>query len=677
MKINLDNYSVTTKAPEVKGKFINRELSFLSFNQRVLYYAHAPETPLNERLNFLAITGSNLDEFISVRYAYAEKNKETEPAKDILNEIITFKKTQNAVFNELKELLQEKGKRITKLSKLDKKYQRKAHSIFQNLIFPVLTPIHIGSINDYPNLYSGQTCIACIIGTEKTESVNIIPINKSLDPVYEIDGNIITIDDIILSNLDSLFINKEIKSKGVFRVIKDASVELNHDTSRFLIDRMEETLIERSLAKPIFMDISKDTPNDLKAFLSSIFNISNKNIFSDSHFIDYKRLNKISLVDDESCSFKPFTPYVFTNQDNHFSLFQTLNDQDLLLHHPYDSFETVIRFLNHAADDPYVVAIKQTLYRVSPQDSPIVAALCRAAQNGKSVSVLIEIKARFDEENNIRLINKLKSSGVNVLLGLEYLKTHCKMCLVIRKEGDSLKVYSDVATGNFNEKTAELYTDLSFLTSRQKIGTDLLHVFNIISGFSTPDDKLQKIDYSPVTLRKKFIKLIEREIDNAKKKRPAEILLKLNSISDPLIINKLYEAAEKGVHITIICRGITSIVARENIEIKSIVGRFLEHSRVYYFQNDKNPEYYISSADLLTRNLDRRVEIMVNLKDSTVENKLRYILKALKMDDKNSFSMDHTGTYRKNKGTFDCHQWLIDNADGRGKLKKEKINNNK
>lgn len=284
--------------------------------------------------------------------------------------------------------------------------------------------------------------------------------------------------------------------------------------------------------------------------------------------------------------------------------------------------------------------------------------------------MLIEIKARFDEENNIRLVSKLKNSGANVILGLEYLKTHCKLCVVIRREGEKLRIYSHVATGNYNEKTARLYTDISYLTSKQKIGMDLLHIFNILSGYSSPDEKLQKIYYAPVTLRKNLIKCIDREISNAKKGKKAEIFMKINSFSDKIMAEKIYEAADKGVHVYIICRGVCSIVPRKNLFIKSIVGRFLEHSRIYYFKNNNSPEYYISSADLLTRNLDKRVETLISLKDSSVVKQLQWIIDVFKADKANSFIIDKEGKWHHDKGDFSCFDWFIKHTDERKKLKK-------
>lgn len=672
MKINLDNYSVEDKVPKIKGKYINRELSWLSFNNRVLYCASNKELPLNEKLKFLAISCSNLDEFISVRYAGALNDK-NEPTKKILNGIKECLKKQNKIYMCLKDELKKEGKHISKIENLSKKEKEEVRRIFKYTTFPMLTPISIGSTNEIPIFYSGQNCIAVTVKQNDIENLIIIPISKMIESLYIINNKVIMIEDIILYSLESLFINKEIVSYGYFRVIKDASVILNHDTSTFLLDRMVSTIEKRDMANPLFLEVCKDMPKRLKNILINVFGIESCNVYSDAFILDYTRFMNHKILPDKY-SYKPFEPSSYEFVEDTYSIFSAIRNRDILLHHPYDSYETVVKFIEHAAIDPNVLAIKQTLYRVSSEDSPIVNALCKAAKRGKSVSVLIEIKARFDEQRNISLINKLEKSGVNVLLGLEYLKTHCKMCIVIRKENDKLSVYSHIATGNYNEKSAKQYTDISYLTSKQKIGMDLLHIFNILSGISTPDEKLEKVFYAPVNLRKRLIKNIDREISYAKKGKDSEIFLKLNSINDPEMINKLYEAADSGVKVYIISRGITSLLPRKNLYIKSIVGRFLEHSRIYYFKNNNNEEYYISSADMLTRNLNRRVEILLLINDKESVKKLKNIINVFKEDKKNSFCMKENGEYVHLKGSFDCHQWFIDNSQSNLKFKIAKRN---
>lgn len=629
-------------------KFINRELSWIEFNKRVLDCADNPDTPLNERMNFLSITTSNLDEFIAVRFGYVWHHKNEEPYKKILKEIQKFIVEQQKVYQKLcKELTKHKIKIHNEICG-----NKDTKNIFNSKVFPLLTPVSVGSYNDIPTLANGQMCIACEVDTQMV----LIPIDRNIDKLFKVGNDVYLTENIILEYLDQLFVSKKIKSSLVFRVIKDYSIELKHDENKFIIERMNDVLTRRKKSKNIFIEIIKNkTSGEIINRIIDLLKIPVNNAYYTNITTDFKRFNQHLL--NENFSYPPFDQRYF-NTDNNFSLLSVLDTKDILLHHPYDSFETVVKFIEHAAIDPKVVAIKQTLYRVSGMDSPIVNALCRAAKNGKQVSVLVEIKARFDEENNIHLIDKLESAGCTVLYGLEYLKTHCKMCVVIRKEYGELKFYSNIGTGNYNEKTANIYTDLSYFTSKYKIGIDLLNVFNIISGVSRPEDKLNKVYYSPLTLRKTLVKNIDREISNVKNGKEGEIIIKVNSISDKDIVAKLYEAASYGVKITIICRGVCSIVPTKNIFIKSIVGRFLEHSRIYYFKNNKSPEYLISSADLLTRNLDRRVEIMVSLKGTNVISSVKKILNKLIKDEANSFIMNKDGKYEKNKGDYNAHEHL-------------------
>lgn len=674
MKLNLENYTMEIKSTKVNGQFIPRDLSWIDFNYRVLSCANNKKIPLNERMKFLAITQSNLNEFIAVRFAsaYNEKSSNKILYKNLLKNIRKFKNKQTHAFKNLKLELQEKGLIFTKIDNLNKKEKDIIYKEYIDNIFPLLTPINASSLNqNSSDIKTGQICISVIITQHGRDIMSIVPIPTEIDSIYQLGNKIILIEDIILYFLeDTLFINKNITSKGVFSIVRDASLLLSHDESRFIIDRMNDVLEQRNISDIIFMETTRKTPRELVDNLLYLFNIPENHFFDDSCIINFKRFMQKLLPNNYS--YEEFTPFEYETSENYYSLFDTLKDRDILLHHPYDSYSTVVKFIQHAANDPDVVGIKQTLYRVSSVDSPIVNALCEASRQGKKVSVLIEIKARFDEENNIKVINKLQSSGATIITGPEYLKTHCKMCVVIRNEHGKLKIYSHLGTGNYNESTSKIYTDLSYLTSKQKIGVDLLHVFNILSGYSSPDEKLQKISYSPVTLRKTILKCIDREISNVKKGKKAEIFIKVNSLSDNVMVNKLYEAADAGVNVYVICRGVCSIVPRKNIFIKSIVGRFLEHSRIYYFLNNDNDEYYISSADLLTRNLDKRIETLVSLKDSNVTKQLKWIIKVFKEDTKNSFIMKSDGSWELPSGDFDAHQWMIEYSDVRKKKKKWK-----
>ena len=659
MKINT-NYEAVTKEVDVKsGPFINREFSWLDFNTRVLDCALVKSNPLNERLNFLGITTSNLDEFLSVRFAYAYHEKHHSPYKEILKRIHRHIHKQVETYRILKSELEKEGITIIKPSKLDKKEIQKLKGYFLSSVFPMLTPILVNDFNDICILQSSEPCVGCLIKHGSDDILAVLQIPKSVSPVVPIGHNrYVMIEDVVLMFLSELFINKEIRSKGVFRIIKDASFCLSHDENRFVVDRMQDIILMRKTSKALFIEIESNMNTQLKTMIMEQFGVPKSHVHEEHELIDFRRFSKYKFLSDKH-SYKPFKAKPFEGKGR-YSIFSAVDDRDILLHHPYDSYDTIVRFINHAAIDPDVLAIKQTLYRVSSIDSPIIDGLCKAAKNGKQVSVLVEIKARFDEENNIHLIDKLESSGCHVILGTEYLKTHCKMCVVIKRDGRDYKIYSHIGTGNYNEKTSRIYTDLSYFTSKYKIGLDLLYIFNILSGISTPDSKLKRIAYSPITLRKTLLRNIDREIDHAKKGKKAEIFIKVNSMSDKIMAQKLYEAASKGVQIYILCRGACSMVACKNIYIKSIVGRFLEHSRIYYFKNDNNAEYYISSADLLTRNLDRRIEILLQITDGKAINKLKDIIRILKKDERNSFQMNHSGSYERIKGDYDAHQKFIE-----------------
>ncbi len=642
-----------------ESNFIQREESWLEFNKRVLHCCYRVGIPLNEKLKFLGITSSNLDEFISVRYSSLITEDSDEIRKKVLDEIKSFIDAQEETYCQLLTELEDEGLKISNIEKLNKDEKGKLKEMFDRDMFPLLTPINIGNANDLPNLISGQTYIVVTVKEPDGEVINLVPIPPSIPKMYTFGNRIIFVENVILKYVNKLFIKKDIDSLGYFRVIKDANILLNHDKSKFILDRMSDTLLKRKFSKPLFMEISSTIPKKIRNALMAVFDLQ-KSAVHVGYALDYTRFMKPLLP--EEFSDKPFTPAQYEALGEQFSLFSELEDRDILLHHPYDSYDTVLKFIDHAADDRNVLAIKMTLYRVSSIDSPIIQSLIRAVQNGKQVSVLVEIKARFNESMNIDIVNRLKYAGVNVILGEEYLKTHCKFCIVARQEDSGVRIYSHIATGNYNEKTAKIYTDISYFTSRQKIGYDLVNVFNILSGLSDPDGKLNKVYYSPINLRSKLVKQIDKEISAAKKGKDARIVIKVNSISDELMVEKLYEAADSGVDITIICRGVCSIVPRKNLRIKSVVGRFLEHSRVYYFHNGGDESWFISSADLLTRNLDKRVEILVSLDNKRIVKKLGTILEALIRDEYNSYAMDEHGGFTWMGDGFNAHQWFIDDA---------------
>lgn len=667
--------------------YINRELSWMEFNKRVLHQAVRKEVPLLERLKFLGITASNLDEFLMVRFASVlNKIKMEREDTDIagllpqeeyellFDEIVKFKRLQEDTYVRLRKKLLKHNLNISKFKDLSVKEKAQAERLFTRSIFPLLTPITFDTTKDFPLIHSKQLCI--IVGLEDKRNphlnvVSVIPIDTGLQRLYQIESDdkdeakYILLEEIIYNHLHKIFINKEIVYKGCMRVVREADIELDKNKDIYIIDRMRQILQQRENSIPVFMDISGDIPKGLLKLLIKIFEINKKHVYKASTIVDLSFFAGLPIKESifEYDSFEPQYPEELIGEHD---MFTAIDNGDILLHHPYESFGPVIKFLEHAADDKDVLAIRQTLYRVSSSDSPIVEALCRAAQNGKQVSVLLEIKARFDEDRNMSLIEKLKMAGCKIIYGIEELKTHCKFILVVRRtKKGAIKTYCHIGTGNYNDKTAKIYTDLSYFTSNSKIGEDIITVFNILSGFSDPRDEINKIFFSPHNIRSKIYEMIDREIKHAEKGHEALITLKLNSLSDLGMIRRLYIASEKGVKINIFSRGICSMKPiNKNITIRSLVGRYLEHSRIYYFYNNDNSEIFISSADLLSRNLDRRVEIMVPITENEVRTKLFDILLNYYNDSFNTYVMDEEGKYNllKKHTNFNLHDYFAEQA---------------
>lgn len=666
--------------------FINRELSWLEFNKRVLHQAYRKEVPLLERIKFLGITASNLDEFIMVRFSsiinkmirgntdldISGLNIEDEYEK-VLEGIMNFKSLQIDTYEKLLKKLSKENISICKFNQLTKSEKEYVEKLFSKNIYPLLTPITYDTTKEFPTLKSKQ--LNLIVSLEDRHNVNlqvlsIISIDKNLDRIYKIESEdpdeqkYILLEDVIFSFLNKIFVNKNINYKGFIRILREADIELEHNKDVYIIDRMKQTLIQREFGTPIFMDVSEDIPKHILKLVTKIFELDKKHVFKSSVTCDFAHLVSMPIK-SPLLEYDTFTPQYPQELIGEHDMFSAIDSEDLILHHPYESFGAVIKFLEHAADDKDVLVIKQTLYRVSSEDSPIVEALCRAAQNGKQVSVILEIKARFDEDQNISLIDKLKLSGCKLIYGVEELKTHCKFIVIVKRTDKGLKMYSHMGTGNYNDKTSKIYTDLSFFTSNTKIGEDLITIFNILSGFSEPTSEINKLYFSPYNLRKRLYNMIDKEIENVNKGKKGFITFKLNSLSDKGIIKKLYDASEAGVKINIICRGICSMKPiNKNIKIRSVVGRFLEHSRIYYFYNNEKPEIYISSADLLTRNLDKRVELLIPLTNDDVKQKLMAILNIYFKDNTNTYVMTKDGEYTlvKSEIDFNVHEYFMNQA---------------
>jgi len=672
-----------------KGKYINREISWLYFNQRCLYQTLRKNVPIIERCNFLSITSSNLDEFISVRLSSTmnrikKDNNEAELSgmtaqteyRAIMEGIHNFKDLQNECYEKLIDKLKKKHNvELCKFKDLSKNEKAYIGKIFYNSIFPLLVPINYDTTKEFPELMSGQMSIIVSIEdfyNKNFQVISFIPLDKNMDSIYRLPFNgekdrYILLEEIIYGYLNKIYYGKKILDYGVIKLIREADIELSHNEDIYITDRMRQTLLNRRKSSPIFMDVSSNVSKDLQKLLLKIFELNKKHVYEHDHSINYSALTCIDIEYGRYEKFEPQYPEELLGEHD---MFTAIDNGDILIHHPYESYDPVIKFLEHAAVDKDVLSIKQTLYRVSSIDSPIINALCRASENGKSVTVILEIKARFDEDRNLSMIEKLKTSRVNLIYGTENLKTHCKFITITRKSKNGLKIYSHMGTGNYNDKTAKLYTDISFFTSNFKVGRDLCAIFNMLSGFADPSNTIDKLYFSPYNLRKKISSSIDNEIKNAKHGKQAIITIKVNSISDKEMIDKLYEASKAGVKVMIFCRGICSIKPiNDNIVIRSIVGRFLEHSRIFYFYNNKKPDIYISSADLLTRNLDKRFELLIPLKDVDVKNKAMKILSMYYKDTFNSYQMLKSGEYEKLDGDKNIHQLFMEEAIENYKLK--------
>ena len=656
-----------------KGLYVSRDLSWLDFNRRVLFLATTKEVPFLERLKFLAISSSNLDEFIRVRLTALYKDSKTSPKEigisgitfeeefcKVLEEIKHFRDLQNKVYYKLVGSLKKKGIRIEQVKNLDGEMTKSARKIFIDTVLPSLTPISYESTKETPFIKSGDLALI-VEASEYKHSKTVftfVPISKVFDRLICIDkktNTYVLIEDLIMTFIQLLFNKKKIHYCGLFRVLREGDIDLNTDNEIPLVERVIEFCYRREKAEPIFTEVQDGMPKNVLKVLKEVIGVKNKFIYK-TDLMDF-RLFFQPIINSEEV-YEPFEPQHPKELIGESSIMEAMQEDDILLCHPYDSYDSVIRLIEEAAQDPRVAVIRNTLYRVSSENSPIVNALCEAARRGKQVSVLLELKARFDEEQNVSLIQKMNKAGVQITYGFETYKIHCKMLSIVRRTRDGLEFFTHVATGNYNDKTAKLYSDISYFTCNRKIGEDVINIFNFIAGFTTPNPiKSKRVFYSPKSLRKRIEKLIDVEIDNVKKGQEGRVILKMNAISDKRMIDKIYEASSLGVKFDIIVRGICSIKPiNKNITIKSIVGRYLEHARIYYFYNGGKTKVYISSADMLTRNLDKRVELLVEIDGGLTKRKLINVLRLNVKDTVNSFVSTPNG------------EWLVVNKDEKNKI---------
>lgn len=656
-------------------KFTNRELSWLAFNERVLSEAKDKHIPLMERLKFLSITASNLDEFFMIRVAslkdqvnagYTKKDisgmTSAEQIDAILKVTHKFAQAQYNTYNRsfLPALKKAGLKIVTEYEKLTEEQADYVDTYFQQEVFPVLTPMAVDSSRPFPLIRNKSLNIgALLMDKKKKDTIDFatVQVPSVLPRVVPIPSDkdkcttIILLEQIIEKNIQKLFMNYKVLCATPFRVMRNADLSIDEDEAADLLIEIEKQLKKRQWGEAIRLEVEDGIDKRLLKILRKELKLGEDAIFKINGPLDLTFLMKVyGLEGFDHLKEEKYTPQQPKMLEPGRNLFEQIQEHDILLHHPYESFDPVVNFVRMAASDPDVLAIKQTLYRVS-SNSPIIASLAQAAENGKQVSVLVELKARFDEENNIVWARKLEKAGCHVIYGLVGLKTHSKITLVVRKEEDGIRRYVHLGTGNYNDSTAKLYTDMGMFTCKPRYGEDATAVFNMLSGYSEPL-AWNKLSLAPLWLRDKFLSLINREREHAANGRSARIIAKMNSLCDPGIIEALYDASAAGVEIDLIVRGICCLRAgipglSENIRVRSIVGTFLEHSRIFYFSNNGSPEYYMGSADWMPRNLDKRVEILFPVEDPVLQEEIRNILDIQLADTKKAHLLMPDGTYVK------------------------------
>ena len=690
--------------------FTNRELSWLEFNQRILGEARDRKNPLFERMKFLSITASNLDEFFMVRIAslkdmvnagYQKKDIAGMTAQEqlrALNEKMqAFCEKQYTTYNRaLLPKLSEEGLEIISFSELSEKEMDFLEEYFHKNIYPVLTPMAIDSSRPFPLIQNKTLNIAALIKSrnkdkkEKKEyDIATVQVPSVLPRVILLPQKdeskrkcrVILLENVIEHYLDVLFLNHEIICSAPYRIMRNADLSIDEDDAEDLLKEIEKSLKMRQWGEVIKFEYEERMDKRLVKYLKKQFKVHSCDMYTFNGPLDLTFLMKCYGIEGfEDLKEAPYIPQKNKKLRADKNIFNQIRKGDVLLHHPYESFDPIVAFIKQAAEDENVLAIKQTLYRVSGH-SPIIAALAQAAENGKQVTVLVELKARFDEENNINWARKLEKAGCHVIYGLVGLKTHCKIALVVRREADGIRRYVHLGTGNYNDSTAKLYTDTGMFTCRNAVGEDATAVFNMLSGYSEPANWNQLI-VAPIWMKKRFLEMIARETQNAKEGKPAKIIAKCNSLCDRKIILALYEASCAGVQIDLIVRGICCLVAgkpgvSENIRVRSIVGTFLEHARIFYFYNDGNEEVYMGSADWMPRNLDRRVEIVFPVEAPDLKEKAKHILDVQLRDTLKAHCLLEDGTYRKvdrrGKEAVEAQKTFCEEAIAAANESKEKV----
>ncbi len=668
----------------------NRELSWMDFNIRVLNEAVRKDNPIMERCRFLSITASNLDEFFMVRVAgvidrvhHRIKTPDSsglvpdEVLRQLSDKIHDFAKKQYNCYNNLIiPQLKINGIEFKVFDKLTDVQREFVGNYFKKVVFPVLTPMAVDTSRPFPLLANKSLNIAVrLTNSCDEEFFAVVQVPSILSRFIELPSNegraFILLESIITAHLSELFELYNIKQYDAFRITRDSDLEIDEDTEN-LVAEIKESIRRRKRGEPVRLEFCKKCNKEIRKFLIDSLEVSEDEIYIQHGPLDLTFLSKFAEI--KGCEHLCYEPIVPVNPPAEFcgfgDIFRAIREKDRLVHHPYESFDVVVDFVKQAAADSRVLAIKQTLYRVSG-NSPIVAALIKAAENGKQVTVLVELKARFDEENNIHWATKLERAGCHVIYGLTGLKTHCKICLIVRRDDDGIRRYLHMGTGNYNDSTARVYTDIGMFTCREKYGIDASSLFNVLTGYSFPPE-YNKFVVAPYGMRTFFEAMILQETKNAVAGLPASITIKVNSLVDPQIISMLYDASNAGVKINLIVRGICCLVPNvkgfsENIRVISVVGQLLEHSRIFIFENNGKPLYYVGSADLMPRNLDRRVELVFPVEDEDIKKRVQEITDVMFRDNTNAREQLSNTEYERieesGKKEMNCQKYFSKLAD--------------
>lgn len=670
-----------------KVPYMNRELSWMDFNARVLEEAFEKENPIMERIRFLAITASNLDEFFMVRVAGVREQVRSQYQKedpsgltpDKLLPLLTEKirafneKQYSCLHRSILPALKRKEITFLQPDSMNARQKQFIADYFSKVLFPVLTPLAVDTSRPFPLLANKSLNLAVRLVREDESYFAVVQVPSILSRFLQVPSDsgaaFVLLENVIAYQLEELFEGSDIRSACAFRITRNSDLEIDEESEDLLIE-IEKSIKRRKRGRPVRLEITQHCDPETRAFLEEALEVGPEEIYEQAEPLDLTFLSKFANVPEfQPLCFKPLVPVYpapdFWGCDD---IFAAIREKDRMVHHPYESFETVVDFVRQAAQDENVLAIKQTLYRVSGH-SPIVAALIKAAENGKQVTVLVELKARFDEENNILWAKKLEEAGCHVIYGLAGLKTHCKILLVVRRDEDGIRRYLHMGTGNYNDSTAKIYTDIGIFTCKEPYGTDASSLFNVLTGYSRPPE-YNRFVVAPHGMRRFFTRMMEKEIENADLGLPCGITAKVNSLVDPEIIELLYRASQAKVPVRLIVRGICCLEpglpgVSDTISVNSIVGRQLEHSRIFCFENGGNPKIYMGSADWMMRNLDRRVELVFPIEDPDLKKRAFSILNLMLSDNINTRVMQPDTSYahidRRGKAPLDCQTefWRI------------------